>query len=288
MTARSYRVFDEIASLSQEAWEKILPTKEQHPMIPVKTIWSTNHADDLLAYMARVSNPEAKPDDPAERLIGYLIRKKHWSPFDMVNLCVEVNTTRDIGRQVLRHWSIMMHDLKAQEFSQRYADVTKLDGPILREARLQDHKNRQSSHTTDDTELQAWWRQAQEEVWGVSERIYREALLRGIAKEQARASLPEGLTPTRFYLNGTARQWIHYLELRTDVGTQKEHRDVAHVLDGLFREWVPVTYQAVLTAATRRTRVESLGSRVLALLDSLDDGRRLTEDQLLARLQEVL
>lgn len=209
-----------------------------------KHVWATPAADDLLAYMARVSNPSAQPGDPADRLIAYLIRKRHWSPFDMVNLCVEVNTTRDIGRQVLRHWSIMMHDLKVQEFSQRYADVTQLGDPVYREARLQDTKNRQSSLPVDDVALQTWWKTAQQEVWSTASALYTEALDCGIAKEQARALLPEGATPTRFFLNGTARQWLHYLELRLDPGTQKEHRDVAQAIDGLFRDWAPATAKA--------------------------------------------
>lgn len=231
-------------------------------MTEVSTVWATERADVFLAFMARVSNPSASPDDPNEKLIGYLIRKKHWSPFDMINMCVEINTTRDIGRQVLRHWSIMMHDLKAQEFSQRYADVSKLEGPVLREARLQDTKNRQSSLATDDEKLQEWWTTTQEGVWDHNVASYKDALERGIAKEQARALLPEGMTPTRFYLNGTARQWIHYLELRTDAGTQKEHRDVAMLILREAQLWAPVSFRAAEKLMTDRL---SLRDKIIRL-----------------------
>lgn len=210
----------------------------------VKTIWNTLDADALLAHMARVSNPANQNSRDIVGLISYLIRKRHWSPFDMVNLCVEIRTTRDIGRQVLRHWSMMMHDLKVQEFSQRYADVSALEGPELRPARLQDAKNRQSSIETDDCELQEWWVNTQQSVWDNNAEEYDRALKRGIAKEQARALLPEGMTPTVFYLNGTARQWMHYLDLRMDEGTQKEHRDVAIDIAWEFSHWAPATWAA--------------------------------------------
>lgn len=231
----------------------------------VATIWGAPAPDHLLSHMARVSNPTNQNNPDNSKLIGYLIRKKHWSPFDMVNLCVEIETTRDIGRQILRHWSMMMHDLKVQEFSQRYADVSELGGPVLREVRLQDTKNRQNSLINTSGELEAWWKAAQSTVWAHSAINYEMALTRGVAKEQARALLPEGMTPTRFYLNGTARQWLHYLDLRLDAGTQKEHRDVAEEVAGLFVSWAPATWRAwgterarIAAEKLRATRAEEL------------------------------
>ncbi len=212
----------------------------------VTLVWATHGADNLIARLARVSNPTNQGNDAtAERLIGYCIRHKHWSIFDMANLCVEVNTTRDIGRQMLRHWSMLFHDLKVQEFSQRYADVSALGEPVFREARLQDAKNRQASNPTDDATLAHWWQDAQEEAWEEAYGLYQAALARGIAKEQARALLPEGLTPTRFYVNGTARQWLHYCALRCAPGTQKEHRDIAEDAWTVFKGVMPMVAAAV-------------------------------------------
>lgn len=192
--------------------------------------WVTPDADAMIAELARVSNPANQQNtETAPRLIAYCIRKQHWSIFDMANMCVEVNTTRDIGRQMLRHWSMLFHDLKVQEFSQRYADVSALGEPVFREARMQDTKNRQNSVETQDAFTKTWWQDAQSEAWDEGSGLYTAALARGIAKEQARAVLPEGITPTRFYVNGTARQWMHYCALRMDPGTQKEHRDIATV-----------------------------------------------------------
>lgn len=175
-----------------------------------------------MGYIARVSNPKAKPDDPAKRLIGYLFRNRHWSPFEMVNVCVEVNTSRDVSRQILRHRSLFF-----QEFSGRYAAyLAGLLGP--RETRLQDHENRQNSLASEDRDLNSWWYWAQTYVGSVAYWLYEEALKRGIAKEVARAVLPEGYVPTKMYINGTLRSWIHYLQSRTDPATQKEHREVAN------------------------------------------------------------
>ena len=186
-------------------------------------------AEDFIGYAARVSNPANQMNTmTADRLIKYLIREKHWSPFEMVSMTVEIETTRDIGRQILRHASF-----RFQEFSQRYADVGALgDMFIFREARLQDDKNRQNSLPVEDEELQAWWLQAQEISAGVAKELYTEALRRGIAKEQARALLPEGLTKTRMYMSGTLRSFIHYCDLRCGNGTQLEHKEVA---DGVFK-----------------------------------------------------
>ncbi len=182
-----------------------------------------NSAEDLIVHMARVSNPsnQGMSSDPA-RLIRYLIKNQHWSPFEMVNIVMEINTTRDIARQILRHRSFSF-----QEFSQRYADPTKDLGFELREARLQDTKNRQNSIETDDNDLQSEWKIKQVNLIAEVKAAYDWAITNGIAKEQARAVLPEGNTQSRMYMNGTLRSWIHYCQLRMENGTQKEHADVA-------------------------------------------------------------
>jgi thymidylate synthase (FAD) len=183
-----------------------------------------DHRDllDQIAYAARVSNPANQDNtDTNEKLIRYLIKNQHWSPFEMVSICLEINTTRDIARQILRHRSFSF-----QEFSQRYADASQL-GFETRDARLQDAKNRQNSIETDNLALQAWWENYQNEVLEKCKDAYRFALDKGIAKEQARAVLPEGMTKSRMYMNGTLRSWIHYIQLRSANGTQKEHKEVA-------------------------------------------------------------
>ena len=182
-----------------------------------------NSAEDMIVYMARVSNPSNQSMTRGdEKLIRYLIKNQHWSPFEMVNVVMEINTTRDIARQILRHRSFAF-----QEFSQRYADPTKDLGFELREARLQDTTNRQNSIETDDKELQDKWNLMQQAVVNNAEHAYNWAIDNGIAKEQARAVLPEGNTQSRMYMNGTLRSWIHYCELRRSNGTQKEHMEVA-------------------------------------------------------------
>jgi thymidylate synthase (FAD) len=180
-------------------------------------------AEDLIVHMARVSNPsnQGMNSDPA-KLIRYLIKNQHWSPFEMVNVVMEINTTRDIARQILRHRSFSF-----QEFSQRYADPTKDLGFELREARLQDTKNRQNSIETDDNELQSEWKVKQVNLIAEAKAAYDWAIANGIAKEQARVVLPEGNTQSRMYMNGTLRSWIHYCQLRMENGTQKEHMNVA-------------------------------------------------------------
>ena len=180
---------------------------------------------DLVAYCARVSNPANQNNtETNEKLIKYLIHNQHWSPLEMVNVCLEIETTRDICRQVLRHRSFSF-----QEFSQRYAEANL--GFEMKEARLQDTKNRQNSIELLDNEntntLKEMWEIKQTEVARLSEETYQWALLNGIAKEQARAVLPEGMTLSRMYMNGTLRSWVHYLQLRTGNGTQKEHRELA-------------------------------------------------------------
>jgi thymidylate synthase (FAD) len=176
---------------------------------------------DMVAYCARVSNPANQHvTDTNEKLLKYLIRNQHWSPFEMVSICLEINTTRDIARQILRHRSFSF-----QEFSQRYAIV---DEPAeLKEVRLQDHKNRQNSIECQDDALTEEWTKMQKTVSDAADYAYKWALDKGIAKEVARSVLPEGLTPSRMYMNGTLRSWIHYIQLRTGNGTQKEHREVA-------------------------------------------------------------
>jgi thymidylate synthase (FAD) len=182
-----------------------------------------NSAEDMIVYMARVSNPSNQDMTRGdEKLIRYLIKNQHWSPFEMVNVVMEISTTRDIARQILRHRSFSF-----QEFSQRYADPTKDLGFDLREARLQDTKNRQNSVETEDSKLKSEWMVKQMNVISEAKYAYEWAIENGIAKEQARAVLPEGNTQSRMYMNGTLRSWIHYCELRMANGTQKEHMEVA-------------------------------------------------------------
>ena len=183
-----------------------------------------NNIQELIAYCARVSNPDNQMSkETSTKLLKYLIREKHWSPFEMVSVCMEIETTRDIARQILRHRSFSF-----QEFSQRYADPNNALGWELREARLQDFKNRQNSIEVEDNSLQQKWLGQQDLVKLQAVKAYTWALELGIAKEQARAVLPEGLMQSRIYMNGTLRSWIHYIELRSSNGTQKEHREIAH------------------------------------------------------------
>ena len=180
-------------------------------------------ADEFIAYVARVSNPSNQGNTlTANKLLKYLAKNKHWSPFEMVNIVMEINTTRDIARQILRHRSFSF-----QEFSQRYADPTKDLGFVTREARLQDQKNRQNSIEVNDKDLEFVWKTHQNELLKEVTKHYNWAIENGIAKEQARAVLPEGMTNSRIYMNGTLRSWIHYCNLRMKEGTQKEHREVA-------------------------------------------------------------
>tara|TARA_R110000772_G_scaffold80406_1_gene171569 strand:- start:655 stop:1323 length:669 start_codon:yes stop_codon:yes gene_type:complete len=193
--------------------------------------------DDLcetIAYCARVSNPANQSNtDTNEKLLRYLIKHQHWSPFEMASVCLEIDTTRDIARQILRHRSFSF-----QEFSQRYADPTGDLGFEMREARLQDTKNRQNSIETDDPHLSGAWRIRQETLAELAKEHYDWAISKGMAKEQARAVLPEGLTQSRMYMNGTIRSWIHYIDLRSSNGTQKEHmiiaRECAKAIEPIF------------------------------------------------------
>lgn len=198
----------------------------------VSLVWVTPEAEEKIAYMARVSNP-ANQDNPetAPKLLKYLINNNHWSPFEMVNVCMEIETTRDIARQILRHRSFSF-----QEFSQRYAISEDFE---YSEARLQDEKNRQNSIPVQDRELQAFWEEEQRIVLTAAQRAYGRALNAGIAKEQARKVLPEGLTMSRMYMNGTLRSWIHYCNIRCDKATQKEHREVADKCKKIISELFP-------------------------------------------------
>lgn len=204
----------------------------------VNVVWATPNGEELVAYMARVSNP-ANQNNPetAPKLISYLMRNQHWSPFEMVNVCVEIECTRDIARQILRHRSFTF-----QEFSQRYAVADLYE---TSEARLQDEKNRQNSIEVQDRELERYWQEMQTDVLVAAKKAYGAALNAGIAKEVARKVLPEGLTMSRMYMNGSLRSWIHYLSIRTDKATQKEHRIVAEKIRSVISPLFPSTFAAL-------------------------------------------
>lgn len=193
-------------------------------------------AQELIAFCARVSNPSNQfNNDTSSKLIRYLVRHQHWSPLEMVSACLEITTTRDIARQILRHRSFSF-----QEFSQRYADPTKDLNFVTREARLQDSTNRQNSIETDDERLQREWELRQNNVITEARMAYKWAIDNGIAKEQARTVLPEGLTESKLYMNGTLRSWIHFIELRSANGTQKEHQEVAKACAKVISEIFPL------------------------------------------------
>ncbi|AGE49663.1 thymidylate synthase [Acanthocystis turfacea Chlorella virus Can0610SP] len=201
------------------------------PMAPgIKT------AEDHIGYCARVSNPTNQNQDPA-RLLKYCIKNKHWSIFEMANMVVEIKTTRAIAAQVLRHRTFTF-----QEFSQRYAAVA--DAPVVVEARIQDHTNRQNSFETEDEELKQWWEQEQKAYYEKSMYLYEKAISKGVAKESARFILPLS-TPTTMYMNGTVRSWIHYIDLRSSNGTQKEHKEIADACKEIFKAQFPVTADAL-------------------------------------------
>lgn len=204
-----------------------------------KLIWATPEADKQIAFMARVSNPDNQNSEEFKRLLNYLMRHNHYSPFEMASMCVQIDTTRDISRQILRHRSFSF-----QEFSGRYEDMTKLGDMVERECRLQDINNRQSSLECDNGFLEDQWISAVATTWDTAISMYRSALGTGIAKEQARALLPEGLTPTRLYMTGTIRSWIHYIQVRADETTQKEHRVIAQGALDVLRQVAPITAAA--------------------------------------------
>ena len=200
---------------------------------------------DLIAFCARVSNPSNQLNtETSQKLINYLVKNAHWSPLEMVSVCLEIETTRDIARQMLRHRSFSF-----QEFSQRYADPTKDLDFVLREARLQDTKNRQNSVELEDTlfgdNLKEQWRWMQEDVILASTKAYEWAVKNGIAKEQARAVLPEGLTVSRLYMNGTLRSWIHFIQVRSGNGTQKEHMQVARACAEVIAKVFPMASEFI-------------------------------------------
>lgn len=207
-------------------------------MSKVALVWVTPEAEKLIGYMARVSNPANQDNhESAPKLIKYLIKNKHWSPLEMVNVCMEIETTRDVARQILRHRSFSF-----QEFSQRYAVS---EGFIQNaQARMQDTKNRQNSLYTDDVSIQNWFEGAQRRLVDEAKFLYSAALDKGIAKECARVFLPEGLTMSKMYMQGTLRSWLHYVDIRTDVATQKEHRDVALQCAKILEEYFPNVMEA--------------------------------------------
>ena len=205
----------------------------------VKLMWATPQADKQIAFMARVSNPDNQDNAEFKRFLNYLMRHNHYSPFEMASMCVQIDTTRDISRQILRHRSFSF-----QEFSGRYEYMTKLGDMVKRECRLQDIENRQSSLETDDTGTIVDFYESQNHVWRTAIDNYRLALAIGIAKEQARALLPEGLTPTRLYMQGTIRSWVHYIQVRAGEETQKEHRVIAQGALDVLRQAAPITAAA--------------------------------------------
>lgn len=209
---------------------------------PVSLVWITPEAERLIVHMARVSaDPAKRARSTDAQLVRFLIRNQHWSPFEMANICVEVNTSRAIGRQMLRHWT-----MRPQEFSQRYQDVSVLGDPIITEARFQHPTNRQASIPAgDDDALGHWWQDAQREVWDASAAVYEEALESGIAKEQARSVLPEGMTPTKMYFNCPVRSALHFCALRSkEHGSQDEIVALAEGLWSIMEQHMPVVCEA--------------------------------------------
>ena len=202
-------------------------------MSPVKLVWITPNAEQVISDCARVSNPSNQGKD-GTKLIHYLIANNHWSPLEMASMCVEINTTRDIARQILRHRSFSF-----QEFSQRYAEVNVLGNAVFREVRLQDTKNRQNSLPTDDQNLKDFWLSKQQVMASIAFDLYHDALEKGVAKEVARALLPEGLTPSRMYMSGTLRSWFHFCEVRCGNGTQKETMEIAWAVHDVLQQHCP-------------------------------------------------
>ena len=211
----------------------------QTTMNNVKLVWATPNGDQLIGYCARVSNPANQDNPDVVGLLRYCMKHGHWSIFEMVSACVEINTTRDIGRQILRHRSFSF-----QEFSGRYQSYDKLPEAPLRECRLQDTKNRQNSIECEDDDVANAWAIRQQSVLDTATRNYEWALAKGIAKEQARALLPEGLTPSRMYMSGTLRSWLHFIQVRTDPSTQKEHRLIAEQVRDVLTHSFPETMRA--------------------------------------------
>jgi thymidylate synthase (FAD) len=202
-----------------------------------KLVWITPDAEKHIAYCARVSNPTNQENPDYRGLLSYCKKHGHWSVFEMASACFEIEAPRDISRQILRHRSFSF-----QEFSQRYADVTQLPKTEFRECRLQDTNNRQNSIESQDESLQAWWLAIQDTHNQVAQHLYNQALEAGVAKEQARVLLPEGLTPSRLYMSGTIRSWLHYCDVRTGNGTQKEHIEIAKQIKKQLAEHLPIIF----------------------------------------------
>lgn len=206
--------------------------------------WITPDAQTMIVDCARVSSDPEAAKQPDKRLMGYLVRHKHWSPLEMASACMEIDTTRDIARQILRHRSFSF-----QEFSQRYQDVSVLGDPVLRECRMQHPTNRQASLPCEDDELSAEWGFVQRDIWNEAMQTYEDALRAGIAKEVARAILPEGLTPSRMFMSGTIRSWVHFIAVRTDPTAQAEVRQIAHAARAILSQQMPVIFDAMEAAA---------------------------------------
>lgn len=219
-----------------EMWD----SEESHPPVPLVALkWITPDAEREIVDIARVSADPTKKSRPDHELVGFLLRNHHWSPFEMANICFEVNTTRDIGRQMLRHWT-----MRPQEFSQRYQNVAVLGDPVFRECRRQHPTNRQAALPSSDIHDNAWWLAAQEGVWDEANEVYAAALERGIAKEVARSVLPEGLTPTRLYFNAPIRSALHFCGLRLGHGSQKEITEIAEELHAIMKLHLPHVVRA--------------------------------------------
>lgn len=208
-------------------------------MSNIKLVWATPDADKIIGYVARVSSPSNQDNENVAGLLAYCAKHHHWSIFEMATACIEINTTRDIGRQILRHRSFSFSEL-----SQRYSSVTVLPPAPLRECRMQDTKNRQNSLATTDADMMTAWAQIQSDIVEHAHTSYVSALALGIAKEQARAILPEGLTSSRMYVSGSLRSWITYLQARLHESTQREHRDIAKDVLAVLRGVAPVTLGA--------------------------------------------
>lgn len=229
--------------------------------ISARIVWATPNAEQMIADIARVSS-DRPAGSPFESLIRSLVRRRHWSPLEMVNVCIEINAPRDVTRQVLRHWT-----LRPQEFSQRYANVAQLGDPFFRECRMQHPHDRQRSIPTDETRRATAWEAAQREVWNLAHTAYQGAIANGVAREVARAVLPEGMTPSRIYLNGSARSWLHFCALRSGHGTQAETQEVAHkcsaILAGVFpHTWENGIAEAEVSISSSREVRARLLSRV--------------------------
>jgi thymidylate synthase (FAD) len=240
----------------------------------VELKWVTPDAEKMIAEMARVSADPKKKSRPDYVLIGYLLRNKHWSPFEMANICYEIHTTRDIGRQILRHWT-----MRPQEASQRYQDVSVFGDPTFRECRLQHPTNRQASIQTDDAELKKWWTEAQHEVWENASTKYHEALNKGIAKEVARAVVPEGLAPTKMYMNAPVRSALHFCDLRMGHGSQKEVTEVAKEMYNILNDEMPnicLAFNEFMENEREAKRIAEWGKqhplRYRALLEEVENG----------------